>query len=79
MMRQRGRRQVSLIGLSFLVVALQAAPAWSKPGDLDPSFGGDGKVVTWPIGSIASANGVAIQPDGKIVAAGSVGGQSGES
>ncbi len=42
-------------------------------GLLDPSFDGDGKVTTpfgAPFGSLAGANAVAIQPDGKIVAAG---------
>ncbi|MBO0236811.1 delta-60 repeat domain-containing protein, partial [Vibrio parahaemolyticus] len=36
-------------------------------GDLDPSFSGDGKLIT---GFGAQAEDVAIQPDGKIVAAG---------
>jgi uncharacterized delta-60 repeat protein len=46
-------------------------------GSLDPSFGGDGKVVA-PFGGEDEAADVAIQADGKIVAAGrtSVGGNS---
>ena len=39
-------------------------------GSLDGTFGSGGKVTT-PIGSNAQANAVAIQPDGKIVVAGS--------
>jgi uncharacterized delta-60 repeat protein len=45
----------------------------SKDGPLDPSFGGDGKVVT-RFGSLsASANAMALQADGRIVAAGACG------
>jgi uncharacterized delta-60 repeat protein len=40
-----------------------------SPGDLDPTFDGDGKVVT-DFGGWESAMGVAVQADGKIVAAG---------
>jgi uncharacterized delta-60 repeat protein len=41
-----------------------------KPGGaLDPSFGGDGKVTT-RVGKYSGAYAVAIQADGKIVAAG---------
>ncbi|MGB7068767.1 MAG: choice-of-anchor Q domain-containing protein [Pyrinomonadaceae bacterium] len=39
----------------------------AAPGDLDPTFSGDGKLTDWSGG----AGGVAIQPDGKIVVAGS--------
>ena len=48
-----------------------ATPAAAAPGDLDSTFGSGGKVTT-PIGSgSAVANGVAVQADGKLVAAGS--------
>jgi uncharacterized delta-60 repeat protein len=46
-----------------------ALARYNAHGVLDPAFGGDGKVVTL-IGSGAAANAVAIQPDGKILAAG---------
>ncbi len=39
-------------------------------GDLDPTFGGSGTVVT-DVGGNDSANAVVVQPDGKIIAAGS--------
>jgi uncharacterized delta-60 repeat protein len=45
-----------------------AGPAGS-PGDLDPSFSGDGRVTT-DLGDQDDATGVAVQPDGKVVAAG---------
>jgi uncharacterized delta-60 repeat protein len=43
-------------------------------GDLDPSFG-IGGVATAPVGQFAYANAVAVQPDGKVVAAGPDGAQ----
>ena len=39
-------------------------------GALDPSFGGDGRVITDFPSDAESAQGVAIQPDGKVVVAG---------
>ena len=52
-----------------------ATPA--APGDLDPTFSGDGKLVEMPppvptqTGRRDSSSAVAVQPDGKIVVAGS--------
>ena len=43
----------------------------AREGDLDTSFGGDGKVIT-NFGDSSQASAVAIQPDGKIVVAGEV-------
>jgi uncharacterized delta-60 repeat protein len=43
---------------------------YTPDGTLDPSFGSSG-IVTTPIGDYAEARAVAIQPDGKIVVAGS--------
>ncbi|HEX7185078.1 MAG TPA: delta-60 repeat domain-containing protein [Thermoanaerobaculia bacterium] len=55
-----------------LSMVLAAEPAAGAAGDLDPSFGVGGKVITRfePIGGRAAA--LVIQPDGKIVAAGVV-------
>jgi uncharacterized delta-60 repeat protein len=47
-----------------------ALARYNPDGTLDMSFGTDGKVVTDFAGSRDTATGVAIQPDGKIVAAG---------
>src|SRR5947199_278994 len=58
------------------VLALQlalVAPANAVAGALDTTFGGDGKVTTRFIAGPAGAEGVAIQANGKIVAAGSAG------
>src|SRR2546426_6739374 len=55
--------------LSTAVLALPLA-AWANPGDLDPSFGTGGQVIT-PISSgYDAANALVVQPDGKLVAAG---------
>lgn len=47
-------------------------PGWAAPGDLDPSFGSGGRVLTNFTSDFDLAAAVAIQPDGKIVAAGSI-------
>jgi uncharacterized delta-60 repeat protein len=60
-----------LVGGVVVAAALLAAPVQAAPGDLDPSFGSAGTVLTdfGPDGPTL-ASGVALQPDGKIVAAG---------
>jgi uncharacterized delta-60 repeat protein len=58
----------SLAGAAFAV-----ARYWLD-GSLDPSFDGDGKVLTDFAGRAALAYDVVIQPDGKIVVAGTVDG-----
>jgi len=75
-------------------VALQAdgkivAVGYSEPGrivvarfrtngTLDPTFSGDGKVVTNLTPGFEFATGVVIQPDGRIVVAGEIGGLGGQ-
>lgn len=54
-------------GLAMLALPALVAAA---PGDLDPTFGGTGTVVTPVTAGFDSAWGVVVQPDGKIVAAG---------
>src|SRR5918999_1292608 len=63
------RLTLTLVGTVVLVVTI-ASPAAAPPGDLDPTFDGDGKVTTDVAGSFDQAFGMAIQGDGKIVAAG---------
>jgi uncharacterized delta-60 repeat protein len=58
-----------LLGALTMNVML-ASPAAAAAGDLDVSFGIDGRVTT-DFGGSDGASEVAIQPDGKIVAAGS--------
>jgi uncharacterized delta-60 repeat protein len=59
------------LGAVALVVALGAGGAQAAGGTLDSSFGTGGKVLTGFVrGADAAATGIALQPDGKIVAAG---------
>jgi uncharacterized delta-60 repeat protein len=62
------RRRFALLGPAALVI-VTASIAQAAPGDLDTTFDGDGKVTT-PFIVTDEARGVAIQADGKIVAAG---------
>ena len=61
-------RLAVLLGALTVNVVL-ASPAVAAAGDLDTSFGGDGRVTT-DFGGFDEALGVAIQSNGKIVAAG---------
>jgi uncharacterized delta-60 repeat protein len=70
------RPGLTLVGAVALVIAI-ANPAAAPPGDLDPTFDGDGKVTTDFAGSFEIAGAVAIQGDGKIVAAGTAADVSG--
>src|SRR5919106_887285 len=63
------RSSLTIVGAVALVLAI-VNPAAAPPGDLDPTFDGDGKVNTDFAGTPDQARGVAIQGDGKIVAAG---------
>src|SRR5256714_1361511 len=70
----RARRPVRIAAVLFavlLVAVVFSAVAQAAPGDLDPTFSGDGKQTTdFGFGS-GSAEATVRQPDGKIVAAGS--------
>jgi uncharacterized delta-60 repeat protein len=67
--RSSRKRSLTLIGAIAIVIAV-ANPAAAPPGDLDTTFDGDGKVTTDFAGDFDEAWGLAIQGDGKIVAAG---------
>ena len=66
-------RTVLAVAFSALLLSWNIpVSASSKAGDLDPSFGGDGKVTTY-LSSIGGAvTAIAVQPDGKVVAAGTI-------
>lgn len=51
--------------------ALLASPAYARDGDLDRSFGTNGTTVV-EFGASATANGMALTPDGRIVLGGTV-------
>ena len=56
----------------MVVGLLFSASAHAAPGDLDPTFSGDGKQTTdFPFG-VSEASATVSQPDGKVVAVGSV-------
>jgi uncharacterized delta-60 repeat protein len=63
----RNLRALTIIGVALTLVFASGISA--AAGDLDPSFDGDGKVAT-DFGAADVAGGVAVQADGKIVAAG---------
>ena len=60
----------AVCALGAAVVCLAASPASAAAGDLDGAFGTGGKVTTDFAGNGDEARAVALQPDGKIVAAG---------
>jgi uncharacterized delta-60 repeat protein len=62
-------RLVPAVGLLAVQLAV-AGPAQARAGDLDPGFGTGGKVVTDFAGLGETAHAVAVQANGKIVAAG---------
>jgi uncharacterized delta-60 repeat protein len=66
-------RLVVSLGLVVGLLVFGVPPAVAADGDLDPTFDGDGTVIT-DISGGDQARGVAIQGDGKIVAAGSTNG-----
>jgi uncharacterized delta-60 repeat protein len=68
----RALRGASLVGLAASLLAI--APAQAAPGDLDPSFSGDGIVLTGFGGDVDGGSAVALQADGKMVVAGTTSG-----
>jgi len=67
--REAGQR-FALVGLlAVFVLLIGGGAARAEPGNLDPTFGVGG-LVTAPVGSGSFAEALALQPDGKIVVAG---------
>ena len=72
MERARAPRSGVLLVAALVVGLLFSASAHAAPGDLDPTFSGDGKQTTdFPFG-VSEASATVSQPDGKVVAVGSV-------
>jgi uncharacterized delta-60 repeat protein len=69
------RRGLFALLTAWLTLVSLAPPAFAAPGDLDPSFGGDGKVITNFSPGLDEGNDVAIQADGKVVVAGGAAGR----
>jgi uncharacterized delta-60 repeat protein len=57
-------------GLAYIGESNFALARYNRDGSLDDSFGDDGKVTTSFAGYFDEALSIAVQPDGKIVAAG---------
>jgi hypothetical protein len=77
-MRIARRSAVALVGGLFLIsISSQLTWAAGKSGALDPTFGAGGKVLTNFGNGEAIASDLAIQSDGKIVAAGNFGDNEG--
>lgn len=68
----RMRRTILLLTVVALAALVFASPALAAPGDLDESFDGDGKVTT-VTAPMEYGEDLAIQPNGKIVVAGTSG------
>jgi uncharacterized delta-60 repeat protein len=70
---RRARSLASVAVAACLLLPVAAAPAGAAPGDLDPTFGGDGRVTTDFTAGFDGATGVALQADGKVVVVGGTG------
>jgi hypothetical protein len=62
--RRISRGSTVTLGGALAVIIATASPGAAAPGDLDPSFGGDGKVTTDFAGGYDVRSGLAIQEDG---------------
>src|SRR5689334_11572988 len=67
----RGSRRLVAVVLAMLLLGFSALPLTATPAGLDPSFGTDGVVTTSIFWERDEAQAVALQPDGKILVAGS--------
>jgi uncharacterized delta-60 repeat protein len=61
---------ITSVAVAALIVVAVAGPAWAAPGDLDPSFSGDGQATATFSQGPSSAEATAIQHDGRVVTAG---------
>src|SRR6188508_712768 len=63
--------RIGPLGVAFAFALVLALAALAAPGDLDPTFGTNGRVILSPgVSSFATA--AAVQPDGKILLGGAV-------
>ena len=73
-------KPIGALILALTLILSLTGPAFAAPGDLDPTFGTDGKVTTsFPIagwvttelqGNFDRANAAVLQPDGKMIVVG---------
>uniref|UniRef100_UPI0021F24B8E delta-60 repeat domain-containing protein n=1 Tax=Streptomyces sp. NK15101 TaxID=2873261 RepID=UPI0021F24B8E len=67
--RGPGGRAGAPVALGLALVLALPGTAFAAPGDLDPTFGSDGRVTT-PVTGYAEGNDIARQADGKLVVVG---------
>jgi uncharacterized delta-60 repeat protein len=72
-LQRDGKIVVAGLQLANVAGSIFAVSRYGRDGTVDPTFGSNGVVLT-DFGSASSALGVAVQPDGKIVAVGHAGG-----
>jgi len=58
------------IFIFLTVIFLSSAIGFAAPGDLDPTFSGDGLLLDGIVDGMGTARAVVVQPDGKILIAG---------
>ena len=68
--RLRMRRLAGVVVAAMVSVVAFASPSVAAPGQLDPTFGAGGTVITEFPSSYSGARAVAVQADGRVVAAG---------
>jgi uncharacterized delta-60 repeat protein len=66
----RMRRLAGTVVVAAVSVVVFALPSVAAPGQLDPSFGAGGTVITEFPSSFSGARAVAVQADGRVVTAG---------
>jgi len=66
----RMHRLAGAVVVAMVSVVAFALPSVAVPGQLDPSFGAGGTVITEFPSSYSGARAVAVQADGRVVAAG---------
>ncbi len=69
MLYKNAYKKLCSLSAILLLVLFLSADSRAAPGDLDPTFGNGGKVIT-DFGSGESANAIVLQPDGKLIVAG---------
>jgi len=62
-----------VVAIALVIGAITVSSAHASAGSLDPSWGGAGYVTTGFGGDFSGALGIAVQPDGKVIAVGGVG------
>src|SRR5262245_41726525 len=76
-MPTRSFRAFAVAAVAGLAVVASGSPALAAPGDLDPLWSGDGKLIANLSTTADPAFAVAVQDDGNVIVAGAAGGGNG--